>query len=272
LSLEPHGANHTFTASCTRPPYYKHTLGGGDWLTQHPERKRHKLRPTAIRVLGVILTSSSDPEGLATGINNIYSELKHSLVPLHHWVLSALGTKLLRTSVWQNHLRNEGFVTSRLTGRFSVKRECANTHNKDLDTISEVTVKLLQLRFRMKRIAEAVSLKEWEFVRKHFLDGYKGIHLALEVKSFVGSLYLRWVVVRGSTIGSLDLPLITTIGITGREREREITCTQEINKAKLERQHSVRLARQGSSNRRLAMQRLQMDSRLTCLQRLAPNT
>jgi hypothetical protein len=99
---------------------------------------------------------------------------------------------------------------------------------------------------------EGVSLKERLFVQKRFLDSYKGIYLTLEVKSFIGSQHLSWVPVRGSATGSLDLPLITTIGFT--EREREITCTQEINKAKLKRQRSVRLARQGSSDRLLEMQ------------------
>jgi hypothetical protein len=41
---------------------------------------------------------------------------------------------------------------------------------------------------------------------------------------------LRQVSIRGPAIGSLDLPLITTIGITGRERG--ITCTQESQQSK----------------------------------------
>jgi hypothetical protein len=57
-----------------------------------------------------------------------------------------------------------------------------------------------------------------------FLDRYKGTHLALEVKSFIVSLSLRWVPVQGPAIESLDLPLITSIGIA--ERETWITCKQ----------------------------------------------
>jgi hypothetical protein len=30
--------------------------------------------------------------------------------------------------VWQNHLRNEGFVSQDYIGGFSTKRECTNTH------------------------------------------------------------------------------------------------------------------------------------------------
>jgi hypothetical protein len=41
---------------------------------------------------------------------------------------------------------------------------------------------------------------------------------AVEVKLFIGTLRLRWVLVWGPTIGSLNLPLITTINIVGRER------------------------------------------------------
>jgi hypothetical protein len=80
-----------------------------------------------------------------------------------------------------------------------------------------------------------------------FLDGYKGIHLTLEVKSFISSLHMRRVLVRESALRCLNLPLITVIGITGREREREITCTQEINKAKLELVCSVRLTQHGQA-------------------------
>jgi hypothetical protein len=47
------------------------------------------------------------------------------------------------------------------------------------------------------------------------------------VKFFNDSLHLRRVPVRGSAIGSLNLPLIIINGIVGRERG--ITCTQEIN-------------------------------------------
>jgi hypothetical protein len=64
---------------------------------------------------------------------------------------------------------------------------------------------------------EAVSKES--FARKRFLDDYKGIHVALEVKFFIDSLRLRRVPVRGSAIGSLNLPLIIVIGIVGRERE-----------------------------------------------------
>jgi hypothetical protein len=50
-----------------------------------------------------------------------------------------------------------------------------------------------------------------------YLDVYKGIHLALEVATFIGNLHLRWVPVQILALRSLDLPLITTISITGRE-------------------------------------------------------
>jgi hypothetical protein len=73
-------------------------------------------------------------------------------------------------------------------------------------------------------------------VQKRFLDDYKGIHLALEVKYFIGSLSLRRIPVWDPTIGSLDLPLVATIVITEREREIEITCklqTRTITKKSL---------------------------------------
>jgi hypothetical protein len=62
-----------------------------------------------------------------------------------------------------------------------------------------------------------------------FLDDYKGIHFALEVKSFLSGLSLRWISVWGPAIGSLDLPLVATIGIVRREREREGSPTNRKN-------------------------------------------
>jgi hypothetical protein len=60
------------------------------------------------------------------------------------------------------------------------------------------------------------------FAWKHSLDGCKDIYLALEVKTFLDNLHLRWVPVRSPALESLDLPLITVIGITRRERDTEI--------------------------------------------------
>jgi hypothetical protein len=34
----------------------------------------------------------------------------------------------VRDALWQNHLKNEGFVSQDHIGGFSTKRECANTH------------------------------------------------------------------------------------------------------------------------------------------------
>jgi hypothetical protein len=66
------------------------------------------------------------------------------------------------------------------------------------------------------------------FAWKHSLDGCKDIHLTLEVKTFLDNLHLRWVPVRSPALESLDLPLITTIGITRRERDTEIEREREI--------------------------------------------
>jgi hypothetical protein len=52
-----------------------------------------------------------------------------------------------------------------------------------------------------------------------FLDGYKGIHVILEVMSFNNGLSLRQIPVHGSAIVGLDLPLVATIGIAGRDRK-----------------------------------------------------
>jgi hypothetical protein len=49
----------------------------------------------------------------------------------------------------------------------------------------------------------------------------------MEVKSFIGSLSLRRIPVQGLAIGSLDLPLVATIDIVGRERERERSPTHK---------------------------------------------
>jgi hypothetical protein len=59
--------------------------------------------------------------------------------------------------------------------------------------------------------------------RSIYLDGYKGIPLILEVATFIDNLHLRWVPVWSPALGSLNRPLITTISITRRERERSPT-------------------------------------------------
>jgi hypothetical protein len=64
-----------------------------------------------------------------------------------------------------------------------------------------------------------VSSKDRVFAQKRYLDGYKGILLALKVKFFIGSLHFRCVPIRGPAIKILDLPLITVIDIAGRERD-----------------------------------------------------
>jgi hypothetical protein len=46
--------------------------------------------------------------------------------------------------------------------------------------------------------------------------------------------------VRSPTLGSLDFPLATLIGIAGK-RKQFLTCTQKITRAKLERLRSARL-------------------------------
>jgi hypothetical protein len=89
---------------------------------------------------------------------------------------------------------------------------------------------------------EAVSLKD--FFGEAFVDGYRGLHLALEMKSFHSGLSLRQIPVHDPAIRSLGLPLVVTIGIIGRERERvreRINCKQVNNKAKPERLRSARL-------------------------------
>jgi hypothetical protein len=52
-----------------------------------------------------------------------------------------------------------------------------------------------------------------------FLDDYNGINLTLEVKSFSSDLSLRQRRVHGLAIGSLDLRLVSTIGIAERDGE-----------------------------------------------------
>jgi hypothetical protein len=69
------------------------------------------------------------------------------------------------------------------------------------------------------------------FSWKRPLDGYKDIHLALDVKTFLSNLHLRWVLVWSPTLRCLDFSLITVIGIA--RKERGINYTQEINNQSL---------------------------------------
>jgi hypothetical protein len=47
--------------------------------------------------------------------------------------------------LWQNHLRNEGFVSQDHIGGFSMKRECANTHKHTIPNM-KFNLKLLQIK------------------------------------------------------------------------------------------------------------------------------
>jgi hypothetical protein len=55
-----------------------------------------------------------------------------------------------------------------------------------------------------------------EFAQKCFTTVIRAYTPALEMKSFSSSLSLRQIPVCGPAIGSLDLPLVTTISISGR--------------------------------------------------------
>jgi hypothetical protein len=57
--------------------------------------------------------------------------------------------------------------------------------------------------------------------------------------SSIGALSLR-IPVQSPTLVGLDFPLTTLIDIIGK-RKQFLTCTQKINKAKLERLHLARL-------------------------------
>jgi hypothetical protein len=90
--------------------------------------------------------------------------------------------------LWQNHIRNEGFITSRSTGGFSMKWECIKHTYEVYKTMVKVEIMLLQLR------CTDYKMLEWKMLQKieHFCGSilswwYKGIHLALEVKTFFGN-------------------------------------------------------------------------------------
>jgi hypothetical protein len=71
---------------------------------------------------------------------------------------------------------------------------------------------------------------------------YKGVHLTLEMQSSEWT-HLRGIPVRSPAIGSLDLPLVTSVGIA--RREGGILCKQLDNKAKFKQLSSIRLVRHG---------------------------
>jgi hypothetical protein len=124
----------------------------------------------------------------------------------------------------------------------SRRGENIQIHTQHKDTITYVMVKLLQLKFIDYNTEQWNVFQKIECLRKSVHhDRHKGIHLILEVKTFIDNLHLRHVPVRSPALRSLDLPLITVIGIVGRERG--ITCIQEINKPKLERLRLERLIR-----------------------------
>jgi hypothetical protein len=79
--------------------------------------------------------------------------------------------------------------------------------------VKVITTQVLNSKDRVQM--EAVLNKRL-FSQKH-LDDYKGIHLALERWSSKRS-YLRGIPVWGPTIGSLDLPMVTSLASQGKKR------------------------------------------------------
>jgi hypothetical protein len=70
-------------------------------------------------------------------------------------------------------------------------------------------------------------------LRNHLSQRHKGIHLILEVNTLFGNSTPTTVPARNLALGSLDFPLIAAIGITGRERRKNLPTKSY--KAKLKR-------------------------------------
>jgi hypothetical protein len=136
-------------------------------------------------------------------------------------------------------LKMRGLLPQNQLGDLGEARMHKHTHQAlNYHKWSESSVITTYVYSLWNRVVEGVS-KDRMFLRKHSSQRYKDIHLTLEVKTFIDNLHQWWVPVRGPALRSLDLPLITTINIT--KSKRGITCTQGINRAKLERLRSVRL-------------------------------
>jgi hypothetical protein len=98
--------------------------------------------------LFVLPSSSTQGRAQASGqtcpraVDNGYALLALGLEERRRWAPATMGrghrsphapdsihsSDEIRPIMWQNHLKNEGFVSQDHIGGFSTKRECANTH------------------------------------------------------------------------------------------------------------------------------------------------
>jgi hypothetical protein len=108
----------------------------------------------------------------------------------NRWLIMFLDT-LKRTSsvgtMWQNHLRNEGFVTKDQTGGFSVKREYTNTthkHKNNIMNLSKVITHCFHvLELQGVKLQKKTSKDISEFKRKRKLYGSVQLDVIREITS-----------------------------------------------------------------------------------------
>jgi hypothetical protein len=131
--------------------------------------------------------------------------------------------------LWQNHLRNKGFISQDHIGGFSMKQECTSTHIQAYNTIYEIQVKVITDWVPCIRVYKRWSLKDASKDNQSFCGS---IHLSRQTHTF----YPRrewassddlplWVPVGNPTLIGLDLPLTALIGIA-RRRRKILTYTQ----------------------------------------------
>jgi hypothetical protein len=134
--------------------------------------------------------------------------------------------------LWQNHLRNEGFISQDHIKGFSVKLECTNTTHKHtilwyLSYKLDITVWVPCIKFTKDEAKRALQRIEHSFCRSDNLSCQAHTLCPRREWAPLNDLRLR-VQVGNLTLIDLDLPLIALISITGKRRKKILTCTQTI--------------------------------------------
>jgi hypothetical protein len=161
-----------------------------------------------------------------------YSFLTKNVVLVFRCFHACFTLILLWYQLWQNYIRNKGFVSPDHIEGFSTKRDCTNTHIQAYNTIYEIQVKVITDWVPCIRVYKIWSSKDalkdnQSFCKSVYLSWQA--HTLHPIREWVSSDDLHlWVPVGNSIFIGLDLPLIALIDVV--ERRRKIsTCTQ-INK------------------------------------------
>jgi hypothetical protein len=150
----------------------------------------------------------------------------------HAWTATSIKP---HTTVWQNHLKNEGFVAQDQTGGFSAKREYTNTTHKHKNNIMKLVIthcfhvlELQEMKLQRKTSKDISEFKRKRtFLRKHTTRCHKSNHLTLEMKTFFCTLHQRQSSARISALKAWTSYWLPPMAMPGERENLHTTLKQK---------------------------------------------